>query len=839
MAGNVLQFMFNLDVAMNNRFDQPMRSLAGTMDKLAGMSRKLQESAGKMDAFQKLSESVKTSGSRLEYLRANLVSNSLSLKSSRERTESLTEQYEAAKKRAADWSRTMPKGSMQLMFARKRADELGREMRESAKHTSQLEREQAKLYRSVAQAESRLSGETKQLEAMRKSLHDAGVNTSNLAQRQAELESAMKRVSSAQAKFDSIRQALGWGNIKSVMMDAYPAVIAIKAPVKLAADFESAMARVQAVGFTDGRDMEGFAQMREQALRLGAETKFTAVEAANAQEQLIRGGMTPKQAMQAMTGTLNMAAAEGMTIDQAAYIVAKGLGGMNLEATLAPRYADILAYTSSKSNTNIHNIGEAMRIAAPVAAPQGVQVEKLASYIGVLANKGFESTQAGNAISSALSRLAKRPASADQALRELGIVVKTKSGGFVELPNIMRQLSETFTRRNLGTVDQLAYMTNIFGTEYGKEMMAFMSAVMSGEQERLQTGTYIESFGWAGKMSGINLDTLNGQLEILKSSWDGLRITIGDMFTPAVRAGVKILSGGLTKVNALMKEFPAASKTFMYFLATLAGGKAAIGIFNILRAAVQLPIAFAQLKIAEHAAAMAALGTNAGTVAANMAGVAGHAATFGATLFTALGWIGGIVTASILIYENWEKITEWCTKAGQALQSFDTSKISAAKAGTLPRSDPDYGVAVMYSTYAPPEIKNAKGGIYTRPIWTWAAEKGAEAIIPLTDKSRGIPLLMQAMNILGVSQVPAIQPINTGGITNEYRYDTGSSLSDNRLWSRSSSNYSSDRPFQPTVNLTVNVTGGTQDMDIAGRIKQAVIEALDEISGYRGRVAYA
>ena len=127
----------------------------------------------------------------------------------------------------------------------------------------------------------------------------------------------------------------------------------------------------------------------------------------------------------------------------------------------------------------------------------------------------------------------------------------------------------------------------------------------------------------------------------------------------------------------------------------------------------------------------------------------------------------------------------------------------------------------------------------TRPHIGLVAEAGPEAIIPLRDKSRGIPLLMQAMNILGVPQVPAIQPINTGGITNEYRYDTGSSLSDNRSWSRSSSNYSSDRPFQPTVNITVNMTGGNTDMDITGRIKQAVLEAMNEIAGYRERVAYA
>lgn len=214
------------------------------------------------------------------------------------------------------------------------------------------------------------------------------------------------------------------------------------------------------------------------------------------------------------------------------------------------------------------------------------------------------------------------------------------------------------------------------------------------------------------------------------------------------------------------------------------------------------------------------------------------------SLSSILGTVGLIAVACYEIYQHWEQITAWAQKAGEAISSIDTSKIQAVKAGTLSRSDVDYGVLVMSSTYMPPSIKNATGGIYTRPIWTWAAEKGAEAIIPLTDKSRGIPLLMQAANILGLTQpdTPAItatpltdnakliQQANEIGVNN----NAGRNFNVSGIRSGDTVNTS-----WPSVNLTVNITGDSQDMSIAERIKQAVIDAMNEITSRQERLSYA
>ena len=805
-------------------------------------------------------------------------------------------------------------GLRQKMVA---AREKVRLMREEMRRTDQPTAAMQKRF-SQAQKEAGLLGE--QFQTQRKKLADlnsellrSGVNTSRLISEQNKLaantdkvKEAQERLTRAQKRYSSLRaQVFDWNNVKGAFIQAAAAVKAIEAPVRLAADFESAMARVKAVGFTDGRDMEGFNLMREQALRLGADTKFTAVEAAQAQENLIRAGMTPRQAMDAMTGTLNMAAAEGLSIDEASAIIAKGLGGMNLEAKLAPRYADVLAYTSSMSNTNIRAISEAMKVAAPVAASQNIPLEKVASYIGVLANKGFEESQAGNAVSSAISRLATRRGDVGKTLDALGIRVMTKSGGLVELPNIMLQLSKKF--EGMGEFQQMGYMSRIFGQEYGKEMLAFMAAVKSGEQEKLQTGTYVESFGWSGKQADINLDTLNGQIDILKSAWDGLRITIGETFSPVIRIGVETLSSGLSKVNAVMKSFPKVSKGITWLFAGAAMSKSIAGIAGIAKALIQLPFAKIALWNAENAAAIAAgtgklgimsrvLSGMAHPIAALKAGITGlfsvmlHpiAALKGALMglwglvsahpIIALGTLiaGGIVLAynKCEWFRNWwdswtlpdvfavlvdyanaavnyvkapfVDFYNWLTGLFEGWNPFadvkapefvDVGKVRVSTGGSMQVTN---AMRVLGGDM-PPGIKpHAKGGILTTPHLGLVAEAGPEAIIPLTDKTRAVPLLMQAMSLLGMSLSPAMSSQSAGitALKGAPSYEIpGQSYRSGDFTGA----VHADSSYAPVVNMTVNITGAeAQDSEsIAGRIRQAVIDALEELSGYKERVAYA
>lgn len=223
-----------------------------------------------------------------------------------------------------------------------------------------------------------------------------------------------------------------------------------------------------------------------------------------------------------------------------------------------------------------------------------------------------------------------------------------------------------------------------------------------------------------------------------------------------------------------------------------------------------------ELRMAQHAAETL-------TMANNLSSAGKSAGLFGVSLSSALGTLSLIALVSYEIWQNWEHITEWAQKAGDAITSFDTGKISSAKGGTLQRNDADYGIAVMSSAYQPPSIApHAEGGIFSRPHVGLVAEAGAEAIIPLSNKSRGLPILNQAMNILGVR--------SDENDTGRYILRNDYSVNNNR----GTSQY-----ISPVVNLTVNFDGANNDGSITERIRAAVVDAMNEIFSREERLAYA
>ena len=715
-----------------------------------------------------------------------------------------------------------------LNAAQMRVKTLRTEMSQTEHPSKRMRQEFTKANIDAAKLKEAVQKQMKSIADLGKSLREAGVDTSKLGSEQDRLRSSIDRVKAAQDKLNSarsryaqLRERLDWGNIKNDVMMILGTYSALKAPIKLSADFESAMARVKAVAFSgEGADLSGFEAMKKQALQLGADTQFTAIQAANTQENLARAGMSAKNIMSALPAVLDMAAAEGMDLAQAGSIIAKGLGGMNLSGEYAVRLADVLAYTSANSNTNIAMLGEAFKVAAPIFASQGVSMEQLASYLGVLANKGYEGSEAGNAIAAAPLRLAKQNKETLVMLRDLGVAVQTRDGRLRELPDVMIALDQAMKARNYGEVKQLEVIETVFGKNYGKAMMAFMQASAAGDSERMQNGVQNNSFGQAKKMANINLDTLNGQLQILGSAWDGLRTTIGDTFSPVVRQGAELLATVLSDLNNLMKEFPLASSGVVWAFTGLASVKAVKSIWNIGSALVQLPGAWLQVR----SAAAAAEGAIQGTAAATK--------IFGMNLHTALGVLGLIAFACYEIYQHWEDITAAAQRAGEAISSIDTNKFSAAKAGTLSRSDSDYGAAVMSSTYMPPEIKpHAFGGIMTRPHIGMVAEAGPEAIIPLTDKSRGVPLVMRAAQILGLNTENPASIITQGREMINYVSQSSSGNTDGNTAVGASS-----MTFTPTYNITVN---GEGSRSIGENIRAVIEDTMNEIMSRMERVSYA
>ena len=316
-------------------------------------------------------------------------------------------------------------------------------------------------------------------------------------------------------------------------------------PVSQAADFESAMARVNAVAFSGaGRNAEEDAKslqaLTEQARQLGRDTQFTAVQAAQSQENLARAGFKANEIISAMPGLLNMAAAEGMDLAQASDIAASTLRGFKLSADQMNRVADVLAQTSAASNTNIVGLGEGMKYVAPVAANLGVSLEEVSAMLGIMANAGIKGTEGGTALRGAFLRLSQEPKAVEKALNALGVASRDAQGNMRKLPDIMTELSEKM--KDMGEADRMKYLADIFGIRAVSGMMAVMNGVMDGSLEQL-TQYNKEATGILKAMSeatGASLDDIRGAMKGVEPYTERLGISYRDL---AIYTGMLAKSG--------------------------------------------------------------------------------------------------------------------------------------------------------------------------------------------------------------------------------------------------------------------------------------------------------
>ena len=167
------------------------------------------------------------------------------------------------------------------------------------------------------------------------------------------------------------------------------------AAVKTAADFDSAMSRVAAVSGATGSD---FDSLRDKVREMGAKTKFSATEAADAMNYMAMAGWKTEDMLSGIEGVMYLAAASGEDLATTSDIVTDALTAFGLTAADSGHFADVLAAASSNANTNVSMMGETFKYCAPVAGALGFSVEDTAEAIGLMGNAGIEAFQAGTSM---------------------------------------------------------------------------------------------------------------------------------------------------------------------------------------------------------------------------------------------------------------------------------------------------------------------------------------------------------------------------------------------------------------------------------------------------------
>ena len=316
------------------------------------------------------------------------------------------------------------------------------------------------------------------------------------------------------------------------------------AAVKTAADFDSAMSRVAAVSGATGSD---FDSLRDKAREMGAKTKFSATEAADAMNYMAMAGWKTEDMLSGIEGVMYLAAASGEDLATTSDIVTDALTAFGLTAADSGHFADVLAPASSNANTNVSMMGETFKYCAPVAGALGFSVEDTAEAIGLMGNAGIKASQAGTSMRSIMTNLTGDVKLSGAAIGDVTIATTNADGSMRSLSAILADCRVAFA----GMTE--AEKANNAEALVGKNAMSGFLALMNAAPEDIEkvSGAVNNCKDAAKNMADTMQDNLEGQLTILKSQLQELAISFGDLLMPAVRSIVSGLQGMVDVLNVM------------------------------------------------------------------------------------------------------------------------------------------------------------------------------------------------------------------------------------------------------------------------------------------------
>lgn len=347
-----------------------------------------------------------------------------------------------------------------------------------------------------------------------------------------------------------------------------------KYAIKAGSEFEAAMDKVQAVSRANATEMEA---LTAKAKEMGATTKFSATESAEAFNYMAMAGWKTDEMLNGIEGVMNLAAASGADLATTSDIVTDALTAMGYGAQDAGRFADVMAAASSNANTNVEMMGETFQYAAPIAGALGYSIEDTATAIGLMANAGIKGTKAGTALRSIMTRMSAPPKEAAAAMEELGISITTttEDGEEVMLPfsDVIAELRDKFS--GLSAEQQTQAAKAIAGQNAMAGLLAIVNA-SEGDFEKL-TSAIQNSDGAAEEMAAIMQDNLQGAITIASSAAEGLGIALYDRVKGPLTSAVKLATELITGITeAIAPQQTALDKYLESVKATNDEAKAAV-----------------------------------------------------------------------------------------------------------------------------------------------------------------------------------------------------------------------------------------------------------------------
>ena len=380
-------------------------------------------------------------------------------------------------------------------------------------------------------------------DALQREIIETEQELRRLQEQAATTNAALEKMDAVGAKMESVGNSIAGAGKKMMPLTTVIGGLGIAA-VKTAADFDSSMSQVAAISGATGDDLQA---LRDKAREMGEKTKFSASEAADAMTYMAMAGWKSKDMISGIDGIMSLAAASGEDLATTSDIVTDALTAFGLSAKDSGHFADILAAASSNANTNVSMMGETFKYCAPIAGALSFSAEDTAEAIGLMANAGIKSSQAGTALRTIMNNLAGDVKISGKAIGDVTIATTNADGSMRDLSDILADCRAAFG--NLTESEK----ANAAESLVGKNAMSGFLALMNAAPEDIAklSGAIDNCDGSAEKMAATMQDNLAGQLTILKSQLQELAISFGEILMPAIRSIVSKIQDFVDKLNGM------------------------------------------------------------------------------------------------------------------------------------------------------------------------------------------------------------------------------------------------------------------------------------------------
>lgn len=377
-----------------------------------------------------------------------------------------------------------------------------------------------------------------------------------------EAAAAAKAAAEAEKKHKDAIQEVG----QAAAIGGAAVLAGVGLAIKSYADFDKQMSAVDAATHETAGNMD---LLRQAAIDAGADTAFSAGEAAQGIEQMAKAGVSTKDILAGgLTGALSLAAAGSLDVGKAAEIAASAMTQFKLSGDKLPHVADLLAAGAGKAQGSVEDLGAALNQSGLVAAQTGLTIEETTGGLAAFASAGLVGSDAGTSFKSMLQRLNPQSKEAATLMEDLGLSAYDSQGNFIGLSEYAGELQKALG--GMTTEQRNATLSTLFGSDAIRAASVLYENGAAGVEK---WESAVNDAGYAAETAARMQDNLAGDLEKLGGAFDTVLIQSGSGANEVVRGLVQGLEGLVDTVG----KIPAPVLGVGTGLAALVGGAALAG----------------------------------------------------------------------------------------------------------------------------------------------------------------------------------------------------------------------------------------------------------------------